>query len=135
LAISLDGSNPVQIRKISSDLFKSIRSYSSGQFALQIDGASSVYFSPWLNKFLAGQQSQISGNVYLLTKINSEKIVREFYGAYITEIGFPALNASNRKPGHLLTEYCMLTEISRNTASKRFCKVIKNLKSNYILKH
>jgi len=35
--------------------------------------------------------------------------------------------AAKKKKGHLLTEYCMLTEVSRNTASKRFCKVIKNI--------
>jgi len=35
--------------------------------------------------------------------------------------------ATKKKKGHLLTEYCMLTEVSRNTASKRFCKVIKNI--------
>jgi len=31
------------------------------------------------------------------------------------------------RKGEILTEYCMLTEVSRNTASKRFCKVIKNI--------
>jgi len=35
--------------------------------------------------------------------------------------------AAKKKKGHLLTKYCMLTEVSRNTASKRFCKVIKNI--------
>ncbi len=40
--------------------------------------------------------------------------------------------ATKKKKGHLLTEYCMLTEVSRNTASKRFCKVIKN---RYLVEH
>jgi len=35
--------------------------------------------------------------------------------------------AAKKKKGHLLTKYCMLAEVSRNTASKRFCKVIKNI--------
>ena len=33
---------------------------------------------------------------------------------------------AKKKKGQILTEYCMLTEVSRNTASKRFDKVTKN---------
>jgi len=39
---------------------------------------------------------------------------------------------AKKKKGQILTEYCMLTEISRNTASKRFCKVTKN---RYLVEH
>jgi hypothetical protein len=40
--------------------------------------------------------------------------------------------AAKKKKGQILTEYCMLTEVSRNTASKRFCKVTKN---RYLVEH
>lgn len=48
LAISIGGSDPLPIKQVSRDLFKSTRSYSCGQFALQLDWASTGYFSPWL---------------------------------------------------------------------------------------
>ncbi len=35
--------------------------------------------------------------------------------------------ANKHTKGRILTEYCRLTEVGRNTASKRFCKVIKNI--------
>lgn len=35
--------------------------------------------------------------------------------------------ANKRRKGEILTEYCRLTEVSRNTASKRFCKEIRDV--------
>ena len=35
--------------------------------------------------------------------------------------------ANRHSKGRILTEYCRLTEVGRNTASRRFCKEIKNL--------
>ncbi len=35
--------------------------------------------------------------------------------------------AINHRKGEILSEYCRLTEVSRNTASKRFCKEIRNV--------
>jgi len=32
---------------------------------------------------------------------------------------------AKKKKGQILNEYCMLTEVSRNTASNKFCKVTK----------
>ena len=37
--------------------------------------------------------------------------------------------ANKQRKGEILTEYCSLTEVSRNTASKRFCKEIRNIYS------
>jgi len=39
--------------------------------------------------------------IYLLTKKNNEKEVRKFYDALITEVMFPTLDRSSRKPGYL----------------------------------
>ena len=35
--------------------------------------------------------------------------------------------ASKKRKGEMLTEYCLLTEVSRNTSSKRFCKEIRDV--------
>ncbi len=35
--------------------------------------------------------------------------------------------AIKQRKGEILSEYCRLTEVSRNTASKRFCKEIRNV--------
>lgn len=35
--------------------------------------------------------------------------------------------ANKRRKGEILTEYCSLTDVSRNTASKRFSKEINNV--------
>ncbi len=35
--------------------------------------------------------------------------------------------ANKHRKGRILTEYCRLTEVGRNTASRRFCKEIKNI--------
>src|SRR3989304_1645392 len=35
--------------------------------------------------------------------------------------------ASKKGKGEMLTEYCLLTEVSRNTSSKRFCKEIRDV--------
>ncbi len=35
--------------------------------------------------------------------------------------------ANKKTKGQILSEYCRLTEVSRNNASKRFCKQAKNI--------
>ena len=35
--------------------------------------------------------------------------------------------ANKKRKGEMLTEYCLLTEVSRNTSSKRFCKEIRDV--------
>jgi hypothetical protein len=35
--------------------------------------------------------------------------------------------STRKRKGEILKEYCLLTEVSRNTASKRFCKEIRNV--------
>ena len=36
-------------------------------------------------------------------------------------------NANKKTKSAIITDYCYLTQITRNTASKRFCKEIKNI--------
>ena len=42
--------------------------------------------------------------------------------------------ASEKRKGEMLTEYCLLTEVSRNTSSKRFCKEIRDVYPESCLK-
>ena len=56
---------------------------------------------PWINLFLAAKSTPKTGMIYLLTKKNNEKEVRKFYDALITEVMFPTLDRSSRKPGYL----------------------------------
>gem|GEM_PF-6422114 len=99
LAISIGGSDPLPIKQVSRDLFESTRSYSSGNFVFELDGGGSLY--PWINLFLAAQSTSKTVKIYLLTKKNKEKEVRKFYDAIITEVKFPTLDRSSRKPGYL----------------------------------
>ncbi len=99
LAISIGGSDPLPIKQVSRDLFESTRSYSSGNFVFELDGGGSLY--PWINLFLAAKSTPKTGMIYLLTKKNNEKEVRKFYDALITEVMFPTLDRSSRKPGYL----------------------------------
>ena len=99
LAISIGGSDPLPIKQVSRDLFESTRSYSSGNFVFELDGGGSLY--PWINLFLAAQSTSKTVKIYLLTKKNNEKEVRKFYDALITEVMFPTLDRSSRKPGYL----------------------------------
>jgi len=57
--------------------------------------------------------------IYLLTKKNKEKKVLKFYDALITEVKFPTLDRSSRKPGYLTVKV--------KTERDRFAK-IKNVK-------
>ncbi len=99
LAISIGGSDPLPIKQVSRDLFESTHSYSSGNFVFELDGGGSLY--PWINLFLAAQSTSKTVKIYLLTKKNKEKEVRKFYDAIITEVKFPTLDRSSRKPGYL----------------------------------
>jgi len=102
LAISIAGSDLLPIKQVSSDLFKSTRIYSSGNFVIELDGGGSLY--PWINEFFAAKPTPKTVKIYLLTKKNKEKEVRKFYDALITEVKFPTLDRSNRKQGCLIVK-------------------------------
>ena len=49
-------------------------------------------------------KTAITGKIYLLTKNNREKKVRKFYNTLITEVKFPTLDRTSRKPGYLIVK-------------------------------
>jgi hypothetical protein len=117
LAISIAGSDLLPIKQVSRDLFKSTRSYSSGNFVFELDGGGSFY--PWINEFFVAKSTPKTVKIYLLTKNNKEKKVRKFYDAIITEVKFPTLDRSSRKSGYLTVKV--------KTEREHFAKV-KNVK-------
>lgn len=80
---------------------KHIGNVSYGEFTVRLgfSMAKSVY--DWISASLAGAYERKSGAVVAADFDYKEKARRQFHDALITEIGFPALDASSKEPGYL----------------------------------
>jgi len=94
IAVSINGSKPFAVKKVSRGVFADKKSYAAGRFALLVDVEALGYLKPQLSSFFAGRDQKISGEIYLLSRNENVKEIVEFFDAHISSITMPAFDAS-----------------------------------------
>lgn len=95
IAVSLDGSEPFVVNRISRAVFAKEKPSVVSGFQISIDAAQISSISRQLNNFFAGGQSPINGTIYLLGRNGNVKEIVEFFDAHISSFTMPAFDASD----------------------------------------